>query len=108
NQMVGSVEPRAEVWERIKAAIGHSGQRAPLVLPEPASVSPHSPVAHESEAARVIAEAAGSLGADIPAIDTSSIDTSVIDSSSSDNSNVVQLIASARRWRAIATATSAI
>jgi anti-sigma-K factor RskA len=34
NQMVGSVEPRPEVWEGIRAAIGHSEARAPLVLPE--------------------------------------------------------------------------
>jgi anti-sigma-K factor RskA len=104
NQMVGSVEPRAEVWERIKAAIGHSEQQSPLVLPEPARL----PAAHESEAARVIAEAAGTLGSDIPGIDTSIIDRPVIDNSGADNSNVIQFAASARRWRAIATATSAI
>ena len=34
NQMVGSVEPRPEVWDRIKSAIGHSEQQAPLLLPE--------------------------------------------------------------------------
>jgi anti-sigma-K factor RskA len=102
NQMVGSVEPRAEVWDRIKAAIGHSEQRAPLVLPEP------MPAAPETEAARVIAEAAGTLGSDIPSIDASTIDRPVIDNSGADNSNVIQLAASARRWRAIATATSAI
>ena len=34
NQMVGSVEPRPIVWENIKAAIGHSGEQMPLVLPE--------------------------------------------------------------------------
>jgi anti-sigma-K factor RskA len=102
NQMVGSVEPRTEVWDRIKAAIGHAEQRAPLVLPE------SMPTAPETEAARVIAEAAGTLGSDIPSIDTSSIDRAVIDNSGADNSNVIQLAASARRWRAIATATSAI
>src|ERR1700761_8688453 len=46
NQMVGSIEPRAEVWERIKAAIGHSGQQAPLVFPDPAPA--HRPIAPES------------------------------------------------------------
>ena len=41
NQMVGSVEPRAEVWDRIKTAIGHSEPQAPLVLPDaPAPVAP--------------------------------------------------------------------
>ncbi len=34
NQMVGSVEPRSEVWDRIKTAIGHSEPQSPLLLPE--------------------------------------------------------------------------
>jgi len=34
NQMVGSVEPRPEVWERIRTAAGLSGPQAPLVLPD--------------------------------------------------------------------------
>ena len=34
NQMVGSVEPRAEVWDKIKEAVGHSEPQAPLVLPQ--------------------------------------------------------------------------
>ena len=34
NQMVGSVEPRPEVWDRIKTAIGSSEPQSPLVLPE--------------------------------------------------------------------------
>src|ERR1700687_2411188 len=33
NQMVGSVEPRPEVWERIRTAAGLSGPQAPLVPP---------------------------------------------------------------------------
>src|SRR3954454_2677419 len=40
NQMVGSVEPRPIVWENIRAAIGHSGAQAPLVLPDPAPPPP--------------------------------------------------------------------
>src|SRR5450759_2158462 len=36
NQMVGSVEPRPEVWDRIKAAAGLSEPQVPLVLPEAA------------------------------------------------------------------------
>jgi anti-sigma-K factor RskA len=40
NQMVGSVEPRPIVWENIKAAIGHSGEQAPLVLPDAAPAPP--------------------------------------------------------------------
>jgi anti-sigma-K factor RskA len=33
NQMVGSVEPPGQVWDRIKTATGLSGLQAPLVLP---------------------------------------------------------------------------
>jgi anti-sigma-K factor RskA len=76
NQMVGSVEPRAEVWEKIRAAIGQSEQQAPIVLPQP-ELEPFAPVA---EAAPVVA----------------------------DTSNVIRLAANARRWRTIATVTSAI
>jgi anti-sigma-K factor RskA len=45
NQMVGSVEPRPIVWENIKAAVGHSGEQAALVLPDGAP--PVAPVAAE-------------------------------------------------------------
>src|SRR5436305_14757377 len=41
NQMVGSVEPRAEVWDRIREAAGLSGAQMPLLLPEaPATAAP--------------------------------------------------------------------
>ncbi len=42
NQMVGSVEPRPIVWDKIRAAVGHSAPQAPLVLPEapPPSAAP--------------------------------------------------------------------
>jgi anti-sigma-K factor RskA len=42
NQMVGSVEPRPEVWDRIKSAAGLSEPQAPLLLPDaPPPVVPH-------------------------------------------------------------------
>jgi anti-sigma-K factor RskA len=77
NQMVGSIEPRAQVWERIKAAIGHAQPQAPITLPQGEPL----PLAHDvaAEAGRV-----------------------------SDASNVIHLAARARRWRMIATVTSAI
>ncbi len=78
NQMVGSVEPRPEVWDRIKAAIGHSEQQAPLQLPDALPPPP------------------------APANDISATTAPV------DTSNVVQLSARARRWRNVATATTAI
>src|SRR5882762_697301 len=47
NQMVGSVEPRPEVWDRIKTAAGLSEPQAPLVLPEapPAATETVAPAA---------------------------------------------------------------
>ena len=35
NQMVGSVEPPPEVWDRIRTAVGHSEPQPPIVLPQP-------------------------------------------------------------------------
>ncbi len=85
NQMVGSVEPRPEVWDRIKAAAGlNEGglngtglaePQAPLLLPE---APPPAAPAMESPA----------VGVDV--------------------SNVIRLSATARRWRNIATLTTAI
>ncbi|MEI9924588.1 MAG: anti-sigma factor [Bradyrhizobium sp.] len=75
NQMVGSVEPGPEVWEKIRAAIGHAELQAPLVLPEAAP-----PVAPEIVEPAVVAAP----------------------------SNVIQLSDSVRRWRSIASFTSAL
>src|SRR4029453_2571376 len=42
NQMVGSVEPRPEVWNKIKSAISLAEAQAALVLPEapPSAAAP--------------------------------------------------------------------
>jgi anti-sigma-K factor RskA len=76
NQMVGSVEPSPEVWDRIRTAIGLSEQQAPLRLPED---SP-PPAVHEVAA---------------PATPP-------------DRSTVIRLSRRARRWRAVASFTTAI
>ena len=77
NQMVGSVEPRPEVWDRIKTAIGHSEPQSPLLLPDaPPQAAPAAP--DDSQPA------------------------------APDASNVIQFSARARRWRNIATLTTAI
>jgi anti-sigma-K factor RskA len=84
NQMVGSVEPRPVVWENIRSAIGHGEPQAPLVLPEtPAAVA----------AAPEVSEAAPVPAADI---------------SAADDSSVIQLTGRVRRWRNVASFTSAI
>jgi len=77
NQMVGSVEPRPEVWDRIRTAVGLAEPQEPLLLPE-APLPP--PVASELVAAATAAE----------------------------NSNVIRLAIQLRRWRNIASFTSAI
>ncbi len=74
NHMVGSVEPRPEVWNKIKTAVGLSEAQAALMLPEAPPVT--------SEAVEP------------PAV--------------ADTSNVIRLSAQARRWRNVATFTTAI
>jgi anti-sigma-K factor RskA len=49
NQMVGSVEPSTQVWDRIKVAAGLSGAQMPIVLPQPPP--PAEPVVAETAAA---------------------------------------------------------
>jgi anti-sigma-K factor RskA len=97
NQMVGSVEPRPELWEKIRAAVGHSEQQSGIVLPESASLS-------------AIAETMAAHGAVVtPITGTSSVDTRIVETSvAADSPNVIRLAADARRWRTIATVTSAI
>jgi len=81
NQMVGSVEPRPEVWDRIKSAAGLSAPQAPMALPEaPAAPPPAAPQAEIVESAAPVAEP----------------------------SNVVSLSTQTRRWRTIASFTTAI
>jgi anti-sigma-K factor RskA len=80
NQMVGLVEPRPIVWENIKAAVGHSGAQAPLVLPEAAPVPVPEAAQPDLSAAQIAV----------------------------DHANVVLLSGRVRRWRTVATAMSAI
>jgi anti-sigma-K factor RskA len=55
NQMVGSVEPPTDLWERIRTAVGLTGeQQAPLVLPEePPPIAPAFAAIEEAMAATV-------------------------------------------------------
>jgi anti-sigma-K factor RskA len=82
NQMVGAVEPRPELWDRIKNAAGLSEPQAPLVLPEAPPLPPPSP---PPAAPEVVAPAA-----------------------IADNVNVIRLSAQVRRWRNVASFTTAI
>ena len=79
NQMVGSVEPRPEVWDKIKSAAGLAAPQAPMALPE--ALPPAAPHAEVVEPAAAPAEEAW---------------------------NVVRLSSQTRRWRTIASFTTAI
>jgi anti-sigma-K factor RskA len=81
NQMVGSVEPPAGLWEKIRVAAGLSGPQAPIILPDAPLPSPASEISASGTAANTNAP---------------------------DGANVVMLSAKARRWRNVASFTTAI
>ncbi len=76
NQMVGLVEPRPEVWEKIRTAAGLSESQAPIVLPQ---APPPAAAARTDQP--------------VAAVDTA---------------KVIEMSASIRRWRTIATFTTAV
>lgn len=85
NEMVGLVEPPAIVWDKIKAAVGHSTTpQASMVLPEPPQPSLPATPAPELETAETLRA---------PAVD---------------DRNVVALASRVKRWRGIASAATAI
>ncbi|MEY2503328.1 MAG: hypothetical protein QOI07_3665 [Verrucomicrobiota bacterium] len=56
NQMVGSIEPSPEVWDKIRVAAGLSGAQMPLVLPQAPPVEPAAvETAPVTEPANVVA-----------------------------------------------------
>src|SRR5258708_28931900 len=79
NQMVGSVEPPAEVWERIRGAIGLTEPQAEIVLPEPPPAAPPPPIQESEPPAPVVI----------------------------DPSNVIRLAVRAQPWRGAASAMTA-
>src|SRR5215469_8156611 len=94
NQMVGSVEPPPELWERVRAAVGISGQQqAPLVLPE--TPPPTAPMELQDSVLQDLEQGAPPPPPPPPppAVDTS---------------NVVQLSGRVRAYRNIAAAMTAI
>jgi anti-sigma-K factor RskA len=54
NQMVGSVEPRPDVWDKIKAAIGQSQAQQPLAFPQPGVLLSPAPIAQAADEANII------------------------------------------------------
>jgi len=54
NQMVGSVEPRPDVWDKIKAAIGQSQAQQPLAFPQAGVLLSPAPIAQAADEANII------------------------------------------------------
>jgi anti-sigma-K factor RskA len=89
NQMVGSVEPPPELWERIRTAIGLAGEpQAPLMLPEAPPIGPAAEPAAPYD----------DLFAPPPAPASPPVD----------NSNVIRLSRRMRGYRNLAVAMTAI
>jgi anti-sigma-K factor RskA len=99
NQMVGSVEPRPELWELVRAAVGHSPQQ-PVILPE-APTPPEETQAVEPTAPAPTFDPIAPTGPIAPANDDSI-------ASVADNSNVIRLSSRARRWRGVASVMTAL
>jgi anti-sigma-K factor RskA len=98
NQMVGSVEPRPELWERVRAAVGHSPlQQAPLSLPEapPPPVDTPAPEGFEPIAATDSFTPTDSFAPFTPV-------------PHAEDSNVIRLSSQARRWRGVASVMTAL
>jgi anti-sigma-K factor RskA len=114
NQMVGTVEPRPIVWENIKAAVGHSGAQASLLLPEAPPVAAElvqsealQPEALRPEASQPEALQPEAPHPEVPRAEVLSPEIAPPEIAA-DNSNVIRLSAQARRWRNVATAMTAI
>jgi anti-sigma-K factor RskA len=100
NQMVGSVEPPTELWERIRTTIGLTGQQqAPQQLPEPPPITPAFAAIEEAMAATGEHETAGPVPPP-PPVD--------MPPAAIDDTNVLRLERRVRSYRNIAMAMTAI
>jgi anti-sigma-K factor RskA len=98
NQMVGSVEPRPELWERVRAAVGHSPQQqTPLSLPDapPPPADTQAPEAFDPIAATDSFTATDSIAPFTPV-------------PPAEDSRVIRLSSRARRWRGVASVMTAL
>jgi anti-sigma-K factor RskA len=95
NQMVGSVEPRPEVWDRIRSAAGLSGPQAPLVPPDAPP-----PAAPKAAAPGAAADNANVVGLSTEAMSAQVLSSQVLSSQA--------LSSQVQRWRNVATLTTAI
>src|SRR6185437_7568239 len=111
NQMVGSIEPPPELWERIRTAIELTGQpQEPLVLSEPPPIVPLAQIS-EAVAALQASVAAPPPPPEPPPLQPPSPEPPSVAVASEppvDNSNVIQLTGRVRSYRNLAVAMTAI
>jgi anti-sigma-K factor RskA len=81
NEMVGSIEPSPELWDRIKSVTGVSQPQEPVLLPE-------------------VARPSAEMAPGPPATNAFAIDDSM--------ASVIRLSAQVRRWRGVASFTTAV
>ena len=97
NQMVGSVEPPSELWDRIRGALALTGQQpAPLDLPEPPPIAPEAQIGEAMASVQPPPDAPSAL--EVPPA------AAIID----DRANVIQLSSRMRSYRNLALAMTAI
>ena len=109
NQMVGLVEPRAEVWERIKAAIAGSAAAAAERSSEPAEVvTPDSAEAAAPPLASEIPAPEGQASAAEPPDVPVAVAARRAEPAPAGDSDLIRLAARVRQWRTVANAMTAL
>lgn len=138
NQMVGLVEPRPELWERIKAEIARLSVQAAaepaavaeapvVVVPEPAAAEVPAVIVEASlvEAPKLDARSVEAAEIELAKIDAAPVEiaprdvpveapatawqsASAVRAVSNNNANVVQLSSKVRQWRAVANVMTAL
>jgi anti-sigma-K factor RskA len=103
NQMVGSVEPRPEVWEKIRTEVRLSEPQAPPVLPQPPLPPPDAPDLDTAPPAAVV-EPALAMEPAVVMEPAAAVEPAAVP----DTASVIDLSSRTRRWRGVAVAMSAI
>jgi anti-sigma-K factor RskA len=110
NQMVGLVEPRADVWERIKAAIAGPAAAPAMLAAEPQGVTPDSAEATAPPLASEIPTPEGQASAPAaePLGEPVAVATRRAEPARMDDPDVIRLAARVRQWRTVANAMTAL
>jgi anti-sigma-K factor RskA len=105
NQMVGSVEPSPELWEKIRSTLNLTGQtQAPLDLPEPPPIAPEAQIGEALEAM----QSSTATPTPPPSAPPPPVSAAPMAAPAADMSNVVELSGRARSYRNLALAMTAI